>query len=146
MPPPYTAFTFGDPAVIEDAESNKPNLVYVTPYLEAGIFIAAGTQAPSWGTWDMAPGTVGIAYQDEWYLEGCATPVTFTLQSGSLPPGLSLSTLTGAEGEISGTPTTAGTYSFTLRASNAYGHADQAFSITVSAAPSSGGGSYTFFG
>ena len=139
MPAPFTAFTFGDPQAL------GANLVYPTNYLLAGIFIAAGTQAPSWGTWDMAPGTVSIPYQMEWYLEGCATPVTFSLLSGSLPPGLSLSTLTGAEGEISGTPTTAGTYSFTLRASNAFGTADNSFSITISAAPASGG-SFMFIG
>lgn len=139
MPAPYTAFTYGGPAI------ENPTLVYITPYMNAGIGIAAPTQAPFWGTWSMAPGTVGIAYAMEWYLEGCAVPVTFTLQSGSLPPGLSLSTLSGAEGEISGTPTTAGTYSFTLRATNGYGYADQSFSITVSAAPSSGGGgAWTF--
>jgi hypothetical protein len=139
---PFTAFTYGDPAI------EQLVLVYPTPFLNAGLQpgIAAGTNAPTWGTWNMPPGDVGIAYDAQWYLEGCATPVTFTLASGSLPPGLSLSTLTGAEGEISGTPTTAGTYSFTLTATNAYGSASQSFSITILTPSSSGGGAWTFFG
>lgn len=141
MPAPYTAFTFGDPKIV------NLTLEYVSPYLTGGpISAAAGTQSPTWGTWNMPPGDVGIAYDAQWYLEGCSTPVTFTLTSGSLPPGLSLSTLTGAEGEISGTPTTAGTYTFTLTATNSYGSASQSFSITISTPPSSGGGgSWTFF-
>ena len=39
------------------------------------------------------------------------TPASFSLSSGVLPPGLALS----ADGLISGTPTTAGVYTFTVR-------------------------------
>lgn len=39
----------------------------------------------------------------------------WAIASGSLPPGLSLNTATG---EITGTPTTAGTYTFAISASN----------------------------
>ncbi len=39
--------------------------------------------------------------------------LTFTVVSGTLPPGM---TLNGSTGLISGTPTTAGTYNFTVRA------------------------------
>ena len=43
-------------------------------------------------------------------------PVTFSLLSGTLPPGLSISSLNPRAGRISGTPTTAGSYSFTILA------------------------------
>src|SRR5207249_398076 len=43
-------------------------------------------------------------------------PFTWAVTSGALPPGLSL-----AGSTISGTPTTAGTYTFTLRATDANG-------------------------
>jgi hypothetical protein len=55
-------------------------------------------------------------------------PVTFAVQSGSLPTGLSLNTSTGV---ISGTPTVVGSYSFTIRATNSYGTDDQAFTGSV---------------
>ena len=42
-------------------------------------------------------------------------PVTFSVSGGSLPPGLTLS----AAGVLSGVPTNAGTYSFTVRATDA---------------------------
>jgi hypothetical protein len=44
-----------------------------------------------------------------------SSALTYNVQSGSLPTGLSLNTSTGA---IAGTPTTPGTYNFTIRATN----------------------------
>jgi len=54
-------------------------------------------------------------------------PTTFTLASGTLPAGLSL----GSTGCISGTPTTAGAYNFTVKLSNGSRTGTQAFSGTV---------------
>lgn len=63
---------------------------------------------------------------------GVTQPVTYALGSGSLPPGLMLNAATGA---ISGTPTQAGSYSFTLVANNAGGNsAPLALNIVVAAA------------
>ncbi len=45
---------------------------------------------------------------------GGATPFTWSLPSGSLPPGLNL----GSDGTISGTPTTSGTFDFTVQATS----------------------------
>jgi hypothetical protein len=56
------------------------------------------------------------------------------ISSGSLPPGLSGS----ASGEyyyVSGTPTSSGTYTFTLRAENDGGPAEQQFSIYIASLP-----------
>lgn len=101
--------------------------------------------APVWGTFNISDGTVGIVYSFQWYLEQCATPTTYSVVSGSLPTGLSLSSPGGAnEGQISGTPTVAGSYSFTLRATNSAGTADKAFSMTINAASASGGGSFPY--
>jgi hypothetical protein len=44
--------------------------------------------------------------------QGGRPPYTFSLLSGSLPPGLSLSTSTGT---ITGTPTNAGSYTFVVK-------------------------------
>ncbi|MBD8689422.1 Ig-like domain repeat protein [Rhizobium sp. CFBP 13644] len=46
---------------------------------------------------------------------GITAPISYSVKTGALPSGLTLNT---ASGEISGTPTTAGTYSFTIEASD----------------------------
>ena len=58
-------------------------------------------------------GTAGQAYSQTVAASGGKTPYAWSLAVGTLPPGLSLSSATGA---ITGTPTTAGTYAFTVRA------------------------------
>ena len=57
-----------------------------------------------------------------------ATPFTWTVDSGTLPPGLSLS----SGGAITGTPTAAGTFNFTLKLVDSTGlTATQAQTITI---------------
>jgi len=53
---------------------------------------------------------------------------SFSVVSGSLPPGLSLTASTAV---ITGKPTTAGTYPFTVRGSNSAGNTDQSTTIVV---------------
>lgn len=55
------------------------------------------------------------------------SPITWAVYSGSLPAGLTLSD-TGA---ISGTPATADTYTFTVKAVNSAGEDKKAFTLTV---------------
>jgi hypothetical protein len=57
-------------------------------------------------------GAVGTPYTQTPTVTGGTVPFTFSISSGSLPAGLSLNTTTG---EISGTPTTAGSSTFTLQ-------------------------------
>ncbi|HVJ54435.1 MAG TPA: IPT/TIG domain-containing protein, partial [Aliidongia sp.] len=61
----------------------------------------------------LAGGTVGTAYSQSLAASGGQGPYTFstTLASGTLPGGLALS----SNGTISGTPTTVGTFSFTVK-------------------------------
>jgi YVTN family beta-propeller protein len=61
------------------------------------------------------------------------TNVTVTVQSGMLPPGLSLNSSTGA---VTGTPTSVVTSAVTLRATDANGFADLPISFAIGAAPS----------
>src|SRR5271165_59719 len=56
-------------------------------------------------------GAIGDTYREGLAATGGQQPYTWTIDSGALPPGLSLT----ADGVISGTPTTVGNYSFTLR-------------------------------
>jgi hypothetical protein len=61
-------------------------------------------------------GSVGTAYSQPLTATGGVTsPYTFSVTTGSLPAGLSLN---GATGVILGTPTTAGSYSFTVTATD----------------------------
>ncbi|HKA23011.1 MAG TPA: putative Ig domain-containing protein [Blastocatellia bacterium] len=84
----------------------------------------------------LAGGTVGSSYTQTLSATGGTLPYTWSLVAGlgTLPPGLNLS---GA-GVISGTPNTEGTYSFTVKVTDAaQATAQRALSIVVSA---SGGG------
>jgi hypothetical protein len=75
----------------------------------------------------LAPGTVGAAYAIAVFSIGGTQPYTWSIVSGLLPPGLHLS-----GNVISGTPTTAGTFSFTARVADSGGQsASEVFSITV---------------
>ncbi|GEM_PF-2997140 len=82
-------------------------------------------------TTSLSAGNVGAAYYNESLaVSGGTTPLIWSVFSGTLPPGLSLST----GGVISGTPTTSGTSNFTVRVTDANGvFDDQALSIIVSA-------------
>src|SRR5688572_18003738 len=61
--------------------------------------------------------TQGIAYNQQLIGSGGATPYTFTLRSGTLPAGLSVT----AAGLVSGTPSTPGAPAFTIRATDVNG-------------------------
>lgn len=96
----------------------------LTNYFDAG-------SSPSWSTssGSLTPAYVGTAYS---VTLSATDPdggtVSYTIQSGSLPVGLSLNSSTG---EISGTTTGSETQSFTVRASDPEGNfTDRGFSIT----------------
>jgi hypothetical protein len=72
--------------------------------------------SPTITTSEFAGGKVGEVYSQT--LKATSEynlPVTWSIQSGSLPDGL---TLNAGTGEISGTPAVAGTFTFTIKADN----------------------------
>ena len=86
--------------------------------------------APTITTTSLASATVGATYSQILTATGDST-ITWSIESDTLPSGLSLS---GTTGEISGTPTTAGTSTFTVKASNGVNpDATQELSITINA-------------
>ena len=86
--------------------------------------------APVITTESLPGGTVGTAYSQALAADGTA-PISWSATSGALPAGLTLS----SDGKITGTPTTAGTSTFTVTATNASGSASKAFTITVNYQP-----------
>jgi hypothetical protein len=77
-------------------------------------------------------GTTGVAYAQAFSGTGGTGPYTFAVTAGSLPPGLSLS---GA-GNLTGTPTSAGAYAFTITATDSLAASGgQAYSVSISPAP-----------
>jgi large repetitive protein len=76
-------------------------------------------------------GTVGTAYSQALTGSGGAAPYTFSLVSGGLPPGMSMS----SAGVFSGAPVLAGSYNFTVRATDLNGFTgDQAYTVVIGAA------------
>ena len=66
-------------------------------------------------TASLAPGQAGTAYSLTLAAANGTGPYGFSVKSGALPPGLSLS----PSGQITGTPTTGGSYTFTVQATAA---------------------------
>jgi hypothetical protein len=87
---------------------------------------------PVWPAFTFSPGILGNPFTQDFDLSPAASPTTFTLLSGTLLNGLSLWNVGGDVGRLWGFPVATGTFTFTLRASNAYGTADKPFTITVS--------------
>ncbi|MEO6804493.1 MAG: putative Ig domain-containing protein [Granulicella sp.] len=110
--------------------SDVPNTVMATRTIQitsgAGSLAIAGNPPA---------GTVGTVYSSSLTASGGTSPYTFSLTGGALPAGLTLA----GTGAISGTPTAAGTATFTAQVQDGAGHiATGSFSIVI--ASGSGGG------
>jgi Putative Ig domain len=91
-----------------------------TDILNAAVALSQGATPPSGFTATSPPdGPVMAQYSYRLAATGQPTP-TFVLASGALANGLSLST----DGILTGQPTDAGTYTFTVRATNSAGSID----------------------
>ena len=88
---------------------------------------------------------VGTAFSGTLLAGGGTSPYTFSLTGGSLPAGVMLNS---ASGQIAGTPSVSGAYSYTAAVADSAGHnASATCSLSVAAAPVvSGGGTYTCSG
>lgn len=109
-----------------------------TDDLAAITFIYPGTGGGggplSISTSSLPGGTVGTAYNQSLQATGGTAPYSWQVVQGSLPTGLNL----GSGGSISGTPSAAATFNFTVQVSDsASGSVQKALSIVISS-PGSG--------
>ena len=96
------------------------------------ITIVAAPVGPTITTTSLPGGTVGTAYSRTLLASGGTGTLAWSLDLGSLPANLSLS----SAGVISGTPTGTGTANFTVKVTDSLSLSDtQALSITIVAAP-----------
>ena len=89
------------------------------------ITIAPADSAISITTSTLPSGTVGKTYTAQ--LASSVSNASWSVSSGTLPSGLTLS----STGTISGTPTSSGTFSFTVRASSGTSSATKPLTITI---------------
>lgn len=102
--------------------------------------VSASATLPTISTSPAPPaGVVGAAYAWSPGRTG-STPMSWSVISGALPPGLSMNSSTGA---VSGTPSAADNYAFTVEAVNSAGTDTEAFSIVITPAEAD---IYTVFG
>jgi len=103
---------------------NSPQFVFIAPCSGGGVTPVSITTA------SLPAAKLGVAYSQSLAATGGTAPLSWSLSAGTLPAGLSLS----SAGVISGTPTTKGTSSFTVRvtdASNPAQSATKALSLAV---------------
>jgi len=92
--------------------------------------IVAAPPAPVIITSSVSSGVAGTAYAQTISVTLGVSPYVFTIMAGALPTGL---TIDSASGTISGTPTTAGSSSFTVLVTDHIGAvANRAYTMTVS--------------
>jgi hypothetical protein len=95
-----------------------------------GTLLPAGV-GPTWEDDELVDFQVGVAVDDSVLAEGDPT-IVYSVSGGTLPAGLTLDSSTGA---LTGTPTTAGPYEFTITAENDFGSITADFEGDVAAAP-----------
>jgi len=99
----------------------------------AAVAIIANNPRLSIATTSFPSGQIQVSYSASLQATGGTTPYTWSVLSGQLPAGLSLSSSTGT---ISGTPTVAGSSSFTIQVKDSTGLTTSAvFSLNITTAP-----------
>jgi hypothetical protein len=124
-------------ATVKVTDSTQPSSQSASSSLSISIGPAASPAALAVTTTFLPSGTVSVPYPStSLQASGGVPPYSWSLQSGSMPAGLNLST----GGALSGTPTSAGAYPLTFAvtdSSTTPETAKAALTLTIAAAPTS---------
>ena len=104
-------------------------LVVATSGCDGSSNSTARPQIDAPGTGQITAGAEGTAYEFTIPVSGTG-PFTWEVVAGALPPGITLAATTGL---ISGTPTADGSFTFTVRATNAIASDEVELTMTVAA-------------
>ena len=121
MPTQIGSFTFD--VTVNDSSSTAPQATGATFTIDVNgaspLLITTISPLPN--------GTVGIPYSIPLRAQGGEIPYIWALTSGTLPPGLQV----GSGGSLTGTPTQAGNYTFTLTVSDFSGQTASVTSTVI---------------
>lgn len=116
---PTTAGTYPFTIQVTDADSQTATQAYTVVIAPFAL-----------GTTTLPNGTVNAGYSQTLAVTNGTSPYTFSVSSGTLPDGLSLTDT--VNGIISGVPTTAGTYTFTIQVKDTNGlTTTQAYTLVI---------------
>jgi len=117
------AGTYSATVIVSDsAAGGSPQSIAVTLTLTA-------TAPTVTGPTTLMNGTVGVPFGPTTFTASGTTPISWSVSAGSLPPGLTLS----PAGLYDGTPSTAGSYAFTVTAVNSAGSDSKSYTHTIAA-------------
>ncbi len=85
-------------------------------------------------TTSLPPGNVGAPYSTVISASGGGSVYSWSVSAGTLPPGLSLAASTTSSVGLSGTPTSAGAFNFTVRVVSGNSEATRTFAVTIGTA------------
>jgi hypothetical protein len=117
---PSSGGSIGIPVTLTDQQTS------ITHTFMQGVY-----SSPTVNTTSLPGGTVGVSYGSAMFATGGLPPYTWSVVTGSLPPGL---TLDQPSGDIYGTPTTAGAYPFSVQAADG-GQASPPRQLSITIAP-----------
>jgi uncharacterized protein (TIGR03437 family) len=143
---PTTAGTYSLPITVSDHSGQTRSQTFSLTVVPSGG--GGGQPGPNPAITNTAfpNGVVGASYQQVLFSSGgCISPVspppTYAVAGGALPAGLILQALTDRTYAIAGTPSTAGTFNFSLQVTDSCGKAGVSnYSITISGTGGGGGG------
>jgi hypothetical protein len=114
-----TSVTFNAPASITGAADATITATSVVNPATAAAVTLIVLGKPQMNPVQLFPGNVNVPYAAPITVAGGLADFTWTQPSGTLPPGIILNGSTSSITAISGTPTTAGSYTFTVQATDA---------------------------
>jgi hypothetical protein len=125
---PTEAGTYAFALTVTDASNNLASETFM---LVIGNTFAITMPSP------LQAGAVGVFYSAQISVTPTTPPYTFSVSAGSLPAGLSLAqSSANPTGVLSGTPTAAGSFAFTVVAADGANHtASQRYTLVIGAAP-----------